>query len=162
SKVAEGPAKNSVALRAREPRPGFSGVFGAGYRSAGNENPIGIVGINANLIESVPGFSAKIVPCGIHLAPRPAAIIGAVDLAADRPLAGRRAGRLRCGWRFRCFVSIVDDRVENVRVLLIEIQPDSSNDAFRQSSGQLLPVGAAVGRLINPTSGASVFQPPRT
>src|SRR5262249_42574243 len=52
------------------------------------------------------------------------------------------------------------DCVECVRVLLKEIQTDSSDGTVRQSSAKSLPVRAAISRLINPACSTAIFQPP--
>src|SRR5262249_41561971 len=83
AKVAKGPAKDPVLLWTGKSRPRFAPVFGAGDRGAGNENPVGVVGINPELVEGIAGFSSHVVARRIRFAPGQAAVIGAIDLAAD-------------------------------------------------------------------------------
>src|SRR5262245_211556 len=127
AKVAKGPTEDPVSLRAGKPRPGFAAIFGTGDGAAGDENSIGVVRIDAQLIKSVTCFSADVVSRRIHFAPGRTTVIGAVYFAANQSLASSYSSGLRRRRRFGGFVSIVDHRVENVWILLIKIQTDSSN-----------------------------------
>ena len=89
SEVAECSAEHSVGLRPAESRPRLSAIFGAGYRSPGDEDPLGVIGIHSDLIEGIAGLAPDIISRRVCLAPGSAAIIGPIDFAADQSLARR-------------------------------------------------------------------------
>src|SRR5437870_48285 len=79
SEVTECSAEHSVGLRPSESRPCLSTIFGAGYRSSGYEDPLGVFGIDSDLIEGIPCLAPDVIFRRVCLAPGHAAIIGPID-----------------------------------------------------------------------------------
>src|SRR5260370_21116018 len=68
---------------ATEPGPGLAAIVRVDQVRAGYEDAVGVVRIDANLIEGVPGLSAHIVGRRRLLMPVDTGIVAAIDLAAD-------------------------------------------------------------------------------
>src|SRR5215468_128217 len=66
AEIAEGPAERPR-LRPSRARPGFAAVFGTAQVRASDEEPFGVVLINAELIEGVAGLAAHIASVRAHL-----------------------------------------------------------------------------------------------
>src|SRR6185295_10304499 len=117
--VAERSSENSVALRPAESGPGFAAIFRAGYGSSGDEDPLGVIWINSDLVEGIARLSAHIVFRRVHLSPCRTAIVGPIDFAAEQ-LARRRTGAARlliC----RNAVPVINHRVYRPGILPVNV-----------------------------------------
>ena len=75
-----------------------------------------------------------------HLLPRRAPVVGPVDAAV---------------------IGVLDPRVEDVRVLAVDVEPDPSRRALGQARGQLRPALAGVGRLVDRAARPAAVEAPR-
>src|SRR5262245_65171965 len=163
SEIAERPAE-WPRLRPSTASPCLAAVFGTAQIRAGDEEPVGIVLINAELIERVAGLAAHVAAVRAHFAPGHARVVGAIDLAAHRAFAHRGAAFARLPNLFfgpGALVAVVNERIERLRVFLIEVYSDAPDLAVGKTAFQPLPIRAAVGGFVYARARASVLQPPR-
>src|SRR5262249_6001182 len=108
-------------------------------------------GIHTNLREVVCAFRADVVVGGARLRPRLTAVLGAIHFAADRRTPSRAAttSTTRCRERRCSRILILDNRVEDVAVREVDIEPDAPDATLGQSATELRPVRAAVGGLVD-------------
>ncbi len=162
AEVAE-PLGEQVPRVPREALPRPAAVLRAEQRVAVDDDPPVVVRIDPDLIERVPRLRTHVVGRGVHLPPRPAAVVGSVDLAADRPRLRILAActiALRLLLRRRTGGEVLGHRVEDFGVLLVDVEADSA--LLRGQTGrQLLPGPPAVGRLENAAALSALQEFPR-
>src|SRR5262249_48264037 len=152
------PHRTEVAEHAAEelPFPGLAHVAGDEHSIARDDDRPIVVRIDSNLVERVGRLAAGDVDVR-GLAPGPAAIVGAIQLVADDALRERTLPTtLTCRSAVRGGVLVLDERIQNGRVLLIEVETNAPDLADRETTAQPLPRVAAVVRSVDPAFGTAL------
>ena len=163
AEVAE-PAGEQVARVPVQAGPRLAAIVGTQERVAVDDDPLVVVRIDADLIEGIPRLRAHVAGGRVHLPPGLPAVVGPVDLAADVArlrfdLARAVARGLVLGRR--PFPEVLGDRVEDVRVLLVDVEADPALRRRRQAAGEFRPRLPAVGGLVDAAGDAVLEQLPR-
>ncbi len=152
SPVAEGLLKKAV-RRPGNAMPGLAAVGRAGQRLGGDVELIRIVLVHAELVEGIRGLVERLLRAlGVDLAPGLASVIGPIDFAPDSArlrLDTPTLGPFDFPGRGRPHVGVLDDGVENVRILLEDVEADAADLAHGQSAAELGPGLAAVGCFVD-------------
>ena len=134
------------------------------HRVARHDDRLIVVRIDPDLVERVRRLAAGDVDVG-HLPPRLALVIGSIELVPDDPR-GERSDRAhvargiaRTGTWLR--VLILEQRVQDARILLVDIESNAADAAGRQATLQALPLIAAVARPVNRALGSALDDLPR-
>src|SRR5262249_14413252 len=140
------PHRPEVAERAAEEvgLPGLAAVARDEHVVARDDHGLIVVRVDPDLVERVRRLAAGHVDVR-HLPPGPAGVVRAVQLVAD-DAGGERAGRadVAAGVSARLRILVLEQCIEDLRVLLVDVDPDSADPAGGKAAAQALPFVAAI------------------
>ena len=145
-------------------RPGLAAIFRLEHRVAGDDDMLVVERVDLELVERVRRFAAGHVHVAAHLAPRLATVIGAIQLVPDDALSERARGvhgPVAASRGIRLRVLILDQRVEDAGVALVDIEADAADLAAGQAVGQTRPLLPAVVAPVNTAFWAALDDLPR-
>src|SRR5262249_13383332 len=139
--------------------PGPAAVFRVPAGRAGQENVLVVVRIDTNLAEVVRPLAADVFVVAVHLLPCLAAVFGSINLAADNwHSSASTARRSRTAGPH---VDVLDDGVEDFRILQIDVEADPADFARGKPAAEPCPVESAVGGLVDAALRTAIDHLPR-
>ena len=156
------PHRVVVAAEPERHRPGLAAVGGVRHADRQHVDVVRVVRVDADLHVVVAGPAADLLLVGAHLLPGLAAVIRPVDFLADHAVARLAFAQFLqpVGIGHARLVRVLDVRVDNERVLRVDIQADAAQHAAGQAPAELVPGLSGVGRLVDAAARASQVERP--
>ncbi len=143
--------------------PGFSSVCGAGKRNSCHEDFFIVILVNSNLVKRIRRFCRQSFLARIHLLPGLAGVIAAIELSADSPFLRLKAAATVSGdlflWRSP-LVGILNYGVDDVRIFLVDVEPDASDFSGWKPAAKSCPDFTGVFSLVDSALRAAFFKMP--
>ena len=135
------PHRVVVAAEAERRRPGLAAVGGVRHADRQHVDVVRVVRVDADLHVVVAGPAADLLLVGADLLPRLPAVVGPVDLLADHAGARLALAQLlqAVGVGHARLVGVLDVRVEDERVLRVDVEADAAQHAAGQAAAELRP-----------------------